>query len=213
MVLQGKTWLCKWFLHLLYNYRYFLTDGNAQSDTRLYLQVDRPELHDIEPLYIPGVELEETEVGHKTVDLLFYGLTISGVRNITVKYPPFWLAWMTNLKGGIAHCVYACAPCTLFQAIYNMSIQDDSCKMSAANSLWANASVVKAKTCQTSAALLTARTLITAYFRKHSLAFPIIISLPPSLRVFRYLLSISNQSGRTTDWGRINSIHYEAIEL
>ena len=73
-------------------YRYFLTDGNAQSDTRLYLQVDRPELLDIEPLDIPGVELEENEVRHKTVYLLFYALTISGVRNITVKYPPFWLA-------------------------------------------------------------------------------------------------------------------------
>ena len=41
-----------------------------------YLQVNRPELHDIEPLDIPGVELEETEVRHKynfeTVGLLSY---------------------------------------------------------------------------------------------------------------------------------------------
>ena len=53
-----------------------------------YLQVNRPELHDIEPLYIPGVELEETEVRHKdnfeTVGVLFYARTISGVKNVTI---------------------------------------------------------------------------------------------------------------------------------
>ena len=55
-----------------------------------YLQVNWPELHDIEPLDIPGVELEETEVRHKynfeTVGLLVYARTISGVRNVTILF-------------------------------------------------------------------------------------------------------------------------------
>ena len=54
-----------------------------------YLQVNRPELHDIEPLDIPGVELEETEVRHKynfeTVGCSFMlVLYISGLSNVTI---------------------------------------------------------------------------------------------------------------------------------
>ena len=61
----------------------------------LILQVDWPELHDniIEPLDIPGVELEENEVRHKTVDLLLYARTIyQWCKECYRKIPPFWLA-------------------------------------------------------------------------------------------------------------------------
>ena len=76
--------------------KYYMCDKGRFIRACHNLQVDGPEVHDIEPRNIPEVELEETEVGHKdnfeTVDLLFYARTISGVRNVTVKYPLFdWL--------------------------------------------------------------------------------------------------------------------------
>ena len=65
------------------------------SEPVTILQVDGPELHDnIEPLDIPGVELEETEVRHKdyfeTVDLLFYALDCrQWCKECYRKIPPF----------------------------------------------------------------------------------------------------------------------------
>ena len=84
-----------------------------------YLQVNRPEVHDIEPLDIPGVKLEETEVRHKdNFETVLYAHTISGVSNVTIL---FGSLDRQKLKGGIAHLCVCVRILHNFQAIYNTS--------------------------------------------------------------------------------------------